>query len=285
MARPFPPCPGVRHSFHDVASGVRLHVAEAGPEDGRPVVLQHGWPQHWWCFRGVIPALADAGFRVIAPDLRGSGWSDAPPRGYDKEQFASDTLALLDAMGLERVAFVGHDWGGWTGQLVALRAPERIERLMLLNIASVWGGPKLQSALNSWRLGYQVVGVPKLGPALQRSRLMRKGYPGVPEAAAAEFAAAMREPARAEAGLAGLPHVRHEGARGDRLLAATTVRRLTMPVKVLHGTADPVVRPFLVEEFRAHCDDVEIEWAFGTGHFIADEQPALVAERLLAFLG
>ena len=67
MPRPFPPCPGVRHTFHDVSTGVRLHVAEAGPEDGPPVVLQHGWPQHWWCWRGVIPALAEAGHRVIAP--------------------------------------------------------------------------------------------------------------------------------------------------------------------------------------------------------------------------
>ena len=200
MPRPFPPCPGVRHAFHDVSTGIRVHVAEAGPEDGRPVVLQHGWPQHWWCWRGVIPALADAGFRVIAPDLRGAGWSDAPEGGYEKEQFASDALALLDALGLDRVSWVGHDWGGWTGQLVALRAPERIERLVLCNIAPVWGAPRLQSAANAWRLGYQVVGVPRLGPAIHRSGLLRKAFIGVPPADADEFLAAMREPGYAESG-------------------------------------------------------------------------------------
>lgn len=283
MPRPFPPCPGVRHAFHDVATGIRVHVAEAGPEDGPPVVLLHGWPQHWWCWRGVIPVLADAGFHVIAPDLRGHGWSDAPAEGYDKEQFASDALALLDAMGIERTAFVGHDWGGWTGQLVALRAPARIERLVLCNIASVWGAPKLEGLANAWRMSYQVVGMPGLGPLLQRSPLLARGMTGVPEDARREFAAAMAEPGHAEAGslvyrtfvtreLPGLVRGRYDG------------QRLRMPTRVLHGTGDPVVRPFMVEVFRDHADDVEIEWLHGTGHFCADEEPARVAGRILAFL-
>ena len=284
MARPFPPCPGVRHAFHDVATGIRMHAAEAGPADGPPVILVHGWPQHWWCWRGVIGPLADAGFHVIAPDYRGAGWSDAPPEGYDKEQLASDVLALLDAMGIERTVLVGHDWGGWVGQLVALRAPERVERLLLCNIAPVWGADRLKTALNAWRFGYQIVGVPRLGAALQRSGLLRRGLPGVPEADREEFAAALREPGRAEAGSAlyrtfltrELPAIargRYDG------------RRLTMPTLVLHGTGDPVVRPFMVEEFRAHGDDLDVEWVHGTGHFIVDERPDLVAGRILAFPG
>ncbi len=283
MARSFPPCPGVRHAFHDVATGIRMHVAEAGPADGPPVVLLHGWPQHWWCWRGVIGPLADTGFHVVAPDLRGAGWSDAPADGYEKEQLASDVLVLLDAMGIERTAFVGHDWGGWTGQLVALRAPERIEKLVLCNIAPVWGAPRLETALNAWRFSYQVVGVPKLGAALQRSPLMSRGLLGVPEEDRLEFAEAMAEPGYAEAGsaiyrtfltreLAAIARGRYDG------------RRLAMPTRVLHGTADPVVRPFMVEAFRDHADDIEIEWVHGTGHFIADEQPALVADRVAAFL-
>ena len=282
MPRPFPACPGVRHAFHDVATGIRMHVAEAGPEDGPPVVLLHGWPQHWWCWRGVIPALADAGFRVLAADLRGSGWSDAPPGAYDKETLASDVLALLDALGIERTTLVGHDWGGWTSQLIALRAPERVERLVLCNIASVWPPSRVKTALNLWRFGYQVVGVPVLGPAIQRSGLMRRGLPGVPEEDRAEFAALLREPGRAEAASA---LYRTFATREAPAVGAGryTGQRLTMPTLVLHGTGDPVVRPFMVEVFRDHADDVEIEWVAGTGHFIADEQPALVAERVIAF--
>src|SRR4051794_33022829 len=82
MARPFPEVEGVEHRYVD-AGGLRMHVAEAGPQ-GEPIMLLHGWPQHWYLWRDVIPPLAEE-YRVIAPDLRGFGWSDAPPDGYDKE--------------------------------------------------------------------------------------------------------------------------------------------------------------------------------------------------------
>lgn len=80
MARELPQVEGVKHSYVD-ANGLRVHVAEAG--DGEPLVLQHGWPQHWYAWRQVLPALAER-YRVICPDLRGHGWTDAPDLGYEK---------------------------------------------------------------------------------------------------------------------------------------------------------------------------------------------------------
>ncbi|MFX8848730.1 alpha/beta fold hydrolase, partial [Acinetobacter baumannii] len=78
-----PPLDGVTHEF--VAAGaLRMHVALAGPEDAPPLLLLHGWPQNWWLWRAIIPALASR-FRVIAPDLRGHGWSEAPAGGYEKD--------------------------------------------------------------------------------------------------------------------------------------------------------------------------------------------------------
>jgi len=283
MARPFPPCEGTTHAFHDLATGIRMHVAESGPPEGPPVVLLHGWPQHWWCWRGVIGPLAAAGHRVIAADLRGAGWSDAPPAGYDKEQLAADVLALLDAMQIERAALVGHDWGGWIAQVVALRAPERVERLVLCNIAPVWPGDRLRTALNAWRFAYQVVGVPYLGPALQHSPAMRRALIGVPESEREEFVAALREPGRAEAGSA-LYRTFVTSELPAIVAGRYAGQRLTMPVRVLHGCEDPVIRPFMVEGFRVHADDVEIEWLPDTGHFVVDERPELVAERVAAFL-
>jgi pimeloyl-ACP methyl ester carboxylesterase len=125
---------GVTHRTVD-AGGVRLHVAEAGA--GPPLLLLHGWPQHWWCWRHVMPQLARS-HRVLAPDLRGFGWSDAPPGSYAKATFASDMLALLDAEGIDRVSIVGHDWGGYTGFELALGHPERVERLLALDITPPW---------------------------------------------------------------------------------------------------------------------------------------------------
>jgi len=116
----FPQVAGVEHRFLD-AGGLRMHLAEAG--EGRPIVMLHGWPQHWYLWRRVIPLLA-AQARVLCPDLRGFGWTDAPSRGYDRDTMAGDVLALLDELGLDQVDLVGHDWGGWIGFLLALRWPE-----------------------------------------------------------------------------------------------------------------------------------------------------------------
>jgi pimeloyl-ACP methyl ester carboxylesterase len=87
-----PPLPGVEHRYVDVR-GLRLHVAQAGA--GPPLVLLHGWPQHWYCWRHLIGPLAQR-YTVLAVDLRGWGWSDAPPDSYAKRTFAADVLPLLD---------------------------------------------------------------------------------------------------------------------------------------------------------------------------------------------
>ena len=118
------------------ARGLDFHVAEAGSGDD-VVLCLHGWPQHWYEWRHLMPALADR-HRVLALDLRGFGWSEAPRDGYEKENLADDVLAVLDALGIERVKLVGHDWGGWIGFLLCLREPQRFQRYLALNILHPW---------------------------------------------------------------------------------------------------------------------------------------------------
>ncbi|MCW2962572.1 MAG: hydrolase [Thermoleophilia bacterium] len=120
--RPIPRVPGVRHSLVDVGE-VQLHVAEAG--SGSPIVLLHGWPQHWYCFRELVPELARE-HRVICPDLRGLGWSDAPAGGYDVSTLAKDIEGLLDAMNIDRAVIAGHDWGGIVAYRLGIDRPERV---------------------------------------------------------------------------------------------------------------------------------------------------------------
>jgi pimeloyl-ACP methyl ester carboxylesterase len=92
-----PALPGVTHRFHDLRTGVRAHVAHAGPPDAPAVVLLHGFPQHWWMWRRVIPLLAED-HCVLAMDLRGLGWSGQPADGdFRKRRIAEDAVALLDA--------------------------------------------------------------------------------------------------------------------------------------------------------------------------------------------
>jgi epoxide hydrolase A/B len=95
------------------SNGIELHVATAGPKDGKPVVLCHGFPELWYSWRHQIAALSDAGYRVFAPDLRGYGGSTVSLQvtDYGSDQLTGDMAGLLDHYGYEQAAFVGHDWG------------------------------------------------------------------------------------------------------------------------------------------------------------------------------
>jgi pimeloyl-ACP methyl ester carboxylesterase len=117
-------------------NGVNLAVTAAGPEDGRPVLLLHGFPDSAYIWRAEIAALADAGYRAIAVDQRGFGQSDAPEDvdSYALPLIAMDALGVLDALGIERAAVVGHDWGASVAWLVATLAPDRVEKLCAVSV-------------------------------------------------------------------------------------------------------------------------------------------------------
>ena len=116
------------------SNGIRMAVYEQG--EGAPVILLHGFPELAFSWRHQLPALAAAGFRAIAPDQRGYGQSDVPAdvRHYRIEALIADIHGLLDALELDSATFVGHDWGALVLWQMAMRAPQRIERLVILNI-------------------------------------------------------------------------------------------------------------------------------------------------------
>jgi len=266
------------------ARGIEFHLAEAG--GGEDVVLcLHGWPQHWYEWRHLMPALADR-HRVLALDLRGFGWSDAPRDGYEKENMATDVLAVLDELGLERVKLVGHDWGGWIGFLLCLRAPRRFERFLALNIVPPWTSARAVAG-HAWRFWYQqLVLAPGIGYRLhRRGDFVRRVLVGGSEIKTAwdesaldAFADNLAEPARARAAVRMyrvfnwrevLPIVR--GRYADA--------RLAVPTLMLFGAEDFVLRPQMLAGYQRHADEMRVELVPGCGHFIADERPDLVAAR------
>jgi pimeloyl-ACP methyl ester carboxylesterase len=129
-----PGCPPyvVRHR-DAIVNGVRLHYVEAG--SGPVVVLLHGFPEFWYSWRRQIPALAAAGYRVLAPDLRGYNLSAKPAgvRHYRLEKLTQDVAGLIRYAGVERAAVAGHDWGGGIAWVLAMRHPEAVEKLIVLN--------------------------------------------------------------------------------------------------------------------------------------------------------
>jgi epoxide hydrolase 4 len=116
-------------------NGIRLHTVFAGPESGIPVILLHGFPENWRGWKHQIPALANAGCRVIVPDQRGYNLSDKPKgiKNYHIDKLTDDILGLIDALDYEKVNLVGHDWGAVVSWFFAYKHPERLRKLGILN--------------------------------------------------------------------------------------------------------------------------------------------------------
>jgi pimeloyl-ACP methyl ester carboxylesterase len=283
MSAPMPELAGIEHSDHDLPTGVRVHLAAAGPEDAPPVLALHGWPQHWWCWRDVVAAL-DGEFRMLCPDMRGFGWSGWPADGlFTKQRVADDAIALLDALGVEQVRLVGHDWGGWAALLAALAAPERFSSLLVLSVGHPWV-PRSIAAKNTWRLAYQLpLATPVLGERVAHDgrylravlETARRDGVGWTHEAIETYVAPLREPdgARASARLyrdfllRELPAAAGGNFRG---------RRPAMPARLMVGRREPLGL-YVLEGFPGDVEVVD-----GAGHFLPEEAPAIVGDRIRA---
>ena len=264
--RPFPAVAGVdvEHEFVE-ARGLRFHVATAG--GGEPLVLLHGWPQHWWMWRLVLPALSER-FRCIVPDLRGLGWSDAPRDGYEKANLAQDMVAVLDELGLQKVRVMGHDWGGLVTSILCSQFPERVEKAIALDIPPPWdANPDPRRLLGiahvpflSSPLGTQ------LTPFLA-TRIL--GMSKLDDQAIEEYVSSLRPPERRHASMS---YYRSFALRELPGAIFAQAARPQVELRFFGGAGDPVVR---------YSKGVEL--IPGSGHFLPEDQPDEVVERALAY--
>jgi pimeloyl-ACP methyl ester carboxylesterase len=288
VTRELPRVDGVEHRFVS-AGGLRTHVAEAGDPDAPPLLLVHGWPQNWFAWHELIGPLA-ADHRIIAPDLRGFGWTDAPPGGYDPEVFAMDIAALLDALEIDKpVDYMGHDWGGWTGFMLALRRPERVRRLLALGIIHPFARPNLRAVLGGWRFWYQwLLATPGLGTATLRQTIRRNPvllYLGAnqdvwgPEELRI-YAEQFEEPDRAAATRL---LYRHAAVRLQLQIREYRGMRMETPTLLLFPKDDAVQKRIPLGGYEDNAPNMEIEVVPDTSHFIVDERTELVLDRARAF--
>jgi pimeloyl-ACP methyl ester carboxylesterase len=233
----------------------------------------------------VIEPLAGR-FRLLMPDLRGFGWSDAPGGGYDPATFAADVVTLLDHLDIERVKLVGHDWGGFSVFLLGLDRPDRVEGIVALNTPHPWVPRNLRSAAALWRAWYVVANALGGGRALRDPARFHRtmGIGGRGDVWSEEDARAYASRLR--------PQVTTALYRSYLRVVAQALgrsrfrdRRLTVPTRLVFGADDFAIPVAWLEGGESHGDDFEIELVPGCGHFIAEERPDLVADRVLGFLG
>ncbi|UJA20994.1 alpha/beta hydrolase [Thermoleophilia bacterium SCSIO 60948] len=283
-----PKVDGVKHRF--VRAGeMNFHVASLGPEDAPPVVLVHGWPEHWYAWRLVMPQLAEK-HRVIAVDLRGFGWTDIAWEGFDKENMAADVLRVVDALELERFRLVGHDWGAWISCLAGLQAPQRVEQLAVMSFPTPWIGPRDLPSLRGLWPGL-VPAVPGVARRLhsrntfvaRRIRQGAKSKGDLKQDVQRIYARDLRASTRARAS-ALLNRTFFASELAPVLSGRYSDKRLEMPVLAMRGKADFVPRTAF-RGLEAHASNVRIETVPGAGHWLPEEQPDAVSQRLLGFFG
>ncbi|MEF8852216.1 MAG: alpha/beta hydrolase [Haloarculaceae archaeon] len=281
----------VDHERFDVGE-VTLHAVTAGPAGGPPVVCLHGFPEFWYGWRHQVPALADAGFRVVAPDQRGYNRSDRPDGldAYTLDPLSGDVVGLLDALGYGDAHLVGHDWGAAVAWHTALHHPDRVRRLVPMNVphpaayeaALPWNPRQL---LRSWYvLSFQFPGASERAWSAADWRLLRWFVDtSTREGTWAEpvldrYREAWSRPGAFSAMLDWYRAlVRREPAKPP----SWTVE---VPTLVLWGVADPYIVPELADASVEYCADGRLERVESATHWLHHEVPRRVNDCLVEFL-
>ncbi len=284
--------PGATSTWLEV-NGLRLHAMAAGPTDGPLILLLHGFPEFWFGWRNQILPLAEAGYRVLAPDQRGYNWSDKPAgvRAYRAAELVADVDGLIRASGRSRATLIGHDWGAAVAWWTAIRLPSLVERLVVMNVPH----PRVMATavrhsweqrLRSWYILYfQLPHLPEIGlrlpgwQPLERSmhssarrgtfspevmRCYRQAWsqPGAMTAMINWYRALLRH-------------------RPERLATPEVLP----PTLVIWGARDRFLISSMAAESVAQCRDGELALFEDATHWVQHEEPERVNQRILRFLG
>jgi len=286
--------PGFTNHYATV-NGVRLHYVAGG--SGQPLVCLPGWPQTWYSFHPVAPALAEH-YRVIMVDIRGMGSSDKPAAGYDKKTMAQDIYALVQHLGLAKVSLLGHDIGGMVAASFALNYPEATEKLILADGAHPSDGMRYMSLLPApgafeakmdahqpyvwWMAFNQVKGLPEqlLAGRFQHLLDYLFAYVMLDERKMSAFdravyAAAYNQPESIRAANAWYQTL------GQDMADANAYAPLTMPVL---GIGSHVAYENLRQSLPAIAPKAQVIGLLDSGHYMFEEKPDQVIAAVLDFL-
>jgi epoxide hydrolase 4 len=279
--------------FFVSSEGVKLHVVEAGPEDGPVILLLHGFPEFWWGWNKQIGPLAEAGYRVWAPDQRGYNLSDKPGEmdAYRLDRCARDALNLIQATGCEKAIVAGHDWGGIVAWWLGIHYPERLERLAVLNAPhpfvmrrKLMSNPR-QFVRSLYALYFQIPGLPE---AMMRAddwklvvdALEKSSRPGTFRQ---EDFDKYRQSWWMKRAFTSMLNWYRANLRWPPEFPANV--RVEVPTLILWGEKDFALGPELVEPSLDLCSDGRLILFDTATHWLQHEEPERVNSALLDFAG
>jgi soluble epoxide hydrolase / lipid-phosphate phosphatase len=275
-------------------NGIRMHYVEQG--SGFPVLLLHGFPELWYSWRHQIPALAGAGFRAIAPDLRGYGGSDKPypVEDYDIQHLTDDLVGLLDALGIEKTVIVGHDWGGIIVWQFALMHPERVERVIALNtpflprapISPIEAFKAAPDGRFNYILHFQEEGVAEREMEADIEGTLRtvmRSTAGNASAITDEDIAVFADAFRA-GGLRGPINFYRNFHKNWETTEYLAGRQVTVPSLMITAEKDPVLKPEMADGMGRWVPNVRFHHVKDSGHWTQQEQPDEVNRVMIDFL-
>ncbi|WP_321867815.1 alpha/beta fold hydrolase [Burkholderia cenocepacia] len=295
QSMPGMPAPGLPAGFERRFSrryaqldDVRLHYVTGGPDDGEMVVLLHGWPQTWYTWRHVMPALAEDGYRVVAVDYRGAGESDKPLGGYDKASMAGDIRALVHQLGATRIHLVGRDIGVMVAYAYAAQWPTEIVKLAMLDVpvpgTRIWDEAKASADPQIWHFGlHQQRDIAEMLIAgKERAYILdfhkKRTHVALSNDDIAVYADAYAAPGALRAGF----ELYRAFPQDETRFKAFMKHKLPMPVLALAGDKSNGAKE--LDMARELALDVRGAVAPNTGHWLPDENPAFLTRQLLDFL-
>lgn len=271
-----------------VANGVRLHFVTAG--SGPLAIVLHGFPEFWYSWRYQLPELA-AIRRVVALDMRGYNLSEKPARGYDLATLTNDVRAVIEALGERQADVIGHDWGGLIAWTFAMRQPDYLRRLVVLNaphpatLTREWRHPG-QFRRSAYVGFFQLRGIAE--DAIARDdfsylwRTFRAADPGsawLTRDDIQHFVDALARPGALTAALSYYRQLVRSGAT-----ALSPARVITAPVLLLWGELDPYLGPWMADDLEPWAPAIRVRRFATAGHWLNQQMPEQVNAELRAFL-
>lgn len=275
-------------------NGIELQVAAMGPKDGELLILLHGFPETCRAWEPYLSAFAQAGYRVVAPDQRGYGGSDKPQEvaAYEPAMLMNDILGLIDACGRARAHAVGHDWGAFVAWSLAIHHPDRLEKMVVMNVPHPHVmGRRLRrdprQMLRSWYMGmFQAPRLPEFVLRLRRHQVLKWMLTGTSRANAftasqlQHYEQAWQQPGA----LTGMLNWYRAGVRTIRAAAAAPAVRVHVPTLILWGKQDVALVPEGAQDSADLCDDVRIRLWESNTHWLHHERRHDVQNHILNFL-